>query len=121
MAFKHERRPLSDDAVLIRGGNMRLGALRRSARDDLPCLGRLGLSVFGADGVSPAEILAAIPGRFPWQVVRLSTAGAVRRGGFEVEPTGQAMHQTIWLPGDDEETLATLVRLFGPLLSRADL
>ncbi len=121
------RSPLADDTVIVRGGLMRLDDLSTSAENARRRLGKPGLSVYGADGVSAAELVRSLnrgdSPKMPYSMLRISTAGMIRRGGFEIFPTGDAPHQTIRLPPDYEQTgkLNDLARLFEVGVRRADL
>lgn len=115
----HSLPAISDDAIVARGGEMKLKELRKSVGEARRKLGRPGLSVFGADGMSVPTLLVAVGDRLPHPVVRLSTAGALRRNGFDVEATLAEYHQSIWTSSycTDEE-LERLTSLFGPPISR---
>ncbi|CUU57628.1 hypothetical protein Ga0074812_113126 [Parafrankia irregularis] len=98
------------------------GDLWKSAHKAHRKLGRPGISVFGAEGLSAKLLLEVLGDRLPHDRVRLSTAGRIRASGFEVEATLADLHQTIWF--GDSYTLATFDALreaFGPPIHRRDL
>lgn|GEM_PF-1123892 len=126
--IRTEVRPrLADDTLIVRGGTMNPPDLLTSIAVAKREVGKPGLSVHGADGVGVAELISLLNQgpvrRLPHGMVRLSTAGAIRRGGFEIVPTGEPPHQTIELPADYEssDALADLIRLFDAPVRRVDL
>lgn len=108
-----ERKPLSDAAVVLRAGTMRSGDLRRNALTTLMSsgYGRLGISVRAADGEGD-ETLMREPFVLGHAQMRRSTAERIRSKGFEVEPTGDPYHATIWLPDVEDRTLEALTSAF---------
>ena len=108
---------LPDDALVLRGGTMRMADLLRTAEHCVVKHGRPGVSVFAADVASLDELLAQCV--VPHGHIRLSTVGRLRALGFTVEQTGPPPHHTVWLPaGDREHWLKVLERAFDEPIAR---
>ena len=103
---------LPDDAVVVRGGQMRLWDLERSVDCCEAELGFPGVSVFAAAGLDEREVVqAAAPlGRFSW--ISTAQAGRLRRLGCELVPTRRAPHFTLKVPGKDRRALKDVSALF---------
>lgn len=99
----------SDDALVVRGGQMNLTDLRRAAVDCQKAKGRPGLSVWSRDDASLDELTEA--GTIPNPKVRTTTVRRIVEDGLEIEETGSP-HCTIWLSDTSESTLMNLVNLF---------
>jgi hypothetical protein len=85
--------------------------LTRSALITRLELGRPGVSVRAGVAVSDLDLMTK-PERLEHRQMRKSTAGRVRDAGFEIEPTGERYHCTIYLPNTDNRTLNALVGAF---------
>ena len=84
--------PLPDEAVVIRGGMMKLADLRNSVETTYRATDTHGLSAWA--GVTDAEILEAINNIYHrW--VCITTAKRIRSAGYEVVLTGRPRHCTI--------------------------
>ena len=83
--------PPDDAVILVRGGVLSPDSVHRTVERCRREYGFLGLSVYGAIGMTVAELVIAVPqiGPTRYRQVRLSTFGAVRSAGFPVWPTNQ--------------------------------
>ena len=94
---------LDDEALVVRGGLMKLVTTRISVDTCLARRGYYGLSFFGDNDLSLDEIVDLGP--IEHAMVRVSTAGRVRQAGYEPERTGTYPHLTVRFdisPTDDE-------------------
>lgn len=87
--------------------------LRRNALSTLmdPRFARLGISVRSGASVSDPELMT-LPFPLEHPRMRRTTVHRIRSAGFEVEPTGDPHHCTIWLPDVENRTLEALVSAF---------
>jgi len=108
--------PPDDAAVVVRGGLLSPESVQRTVERCRREYGFLGLSVFGAVGITVAELVATVPqvGPSRYRQVRLSTFGLVRAAGFAAWPTNRFPHFSIVLPDLDQVTLERLEACFGP-------
>lgn len=106
------RADIPDEALVVRGGEMLLRALRRSAIRTLRKTGRSGISVWGDVDLSVADLVRA--GDVPHSVIRRSTVGRIRALGFEIEQTGHPPHLTVWLSSEGDDELRRLIAAFDP-------
>jgi hypothetical protein len=112
-------RPLAPEALVLRGGTLRVESLHKSVEVSVEKLKRPGLSVFAAEGVSRAELLEMSPQvRHP--LLSFSTAERIYNAGFEMEQTFSLPHYTVWLPEDWEASsaLRAFTAAFDPPLRR---
>lgn len=80
---------LDDNAVvIIRGGDLERGLLRADAERCFTIYGTYGISVFAARDASLDE-LAQQPPLVRFEVLTLTTVGALRLAGLRLEPTGR--------------------------------
>lgn len=104
---------LDDDALVVRGGLMRIPTLRYAV--DL-CKVRhdfYGLSFFGENDASLDAITRAAGSRLENGQIRMSTVGRMREVGFEPYRSGEYPHLSVefqWNPSDDD--LERLVAVF---------
>lgn len=118
--FLHYDRHLPDDAIVVRGGTMKLSDLRKTAEVCHAKQGIWGISVRSSPDAYAVDLAADIR----HEVIRQSTAGQVREAGFEIYPSGsKPNHCTIVLdpPGGgkpSDEELQRLVRAFGGVQDR---
>ena len=98
---------------MVRGGGLRIGALRGRAIKDLDRLGYFGISVFADDQASVQDLVEAGP--VPHARLQRSTAGRIRAAGFDIEPTFDWPHCTVKL-GDrlTDDVLRQLIVTFDP-------
>jgi hypothetical protein len=109
--------PLSQAAVLVRGGPDTLDKLARHAHrtarawslDGQPLL---GISLFAILDIPLNDLLSA---RFAtYRVIHLPTAAALRDHDFELLPTGLRPHYTVRLRRADSVELGELLAALGP-------
>lgn len=109
--------PLSEAAVLVRGGPDRQDKLARHARrtarawslDGQPLL---GISVFAVLDIPLDELLSA---RFAtYRIIHMPAAARLRDRGFELLPTGLRPHYTVRLRRADSIELDELLAALGP-------
>ena len=103
---------LPDDAVVVRGGQMRLWDLERSVDRCEAELGVPGVSVFAAAGLDERQVVEAAPPlhRFSW--VSATRAGDLRLLGCDLVPMRQAPHFTLTVPANDRATLKDVIAPF---------
>ena len=109
--------PLSETAVLVRGGPDMQDKLARHARrtarawslDGQPLL---GISVFAVLDIPLDELLSA---RFAtYRMIHMPAAARLRDRGFELLPTGLRPHYTVRLRRADSIELDELLAALGP-------
>jgi hypothetical protein len=109
--------PLSEAAVLVRGGPDTQDKLARHARrtarawslDGQPLL---GISVFAVLDIPLDELLSA---RFAtYRMIHMPAAARLRDRGFELLPTGLRPHYTVHLRRADTIELDELLAALGP-------
>ena len=109
--------PLSETAVLVRGGPDTQDKLARHARrttrawslDGQPLL---GISVFAVLDIPLDELLSA---RFATcRMIHMPAAARLRHRGFELLPTGLRPHYTVRLRRADSIELDELLAALGP-------
>jgi hypothetical protein len=115
--------PPDDVAIVVRGGLLTPDSVLRTTDRCRREYGFLGLSVYGAIGMTITELVAAVPqiGLTRYRQLRLSTFGALRVAGFPVWPTNQFPHFSIVLPDVEPSTLTRLERCFGPAVQNRTL
>lgn len=108
--------PPDDAAVVVRGGLLSPESVQRTVERCRREYGFLGLSVYGAIGITVAELVATVPqiGPMRYRQLRLSTFGLVRAAGFAAWPTNRFPHFSIVLPDLDLATLGRLDPCFSP-------
>ncbi|MDP9441813.1 MAG: hypothetical protein M3P34_06490 [Actinomycetota bacterium] len=106
--------PPDDAVVVVRGGEMTGGFVRRTATDAHDELGIYAVSVFLALDADVEELCAAEPYLVRYGKVRLSTVRRLRSGGFPLLPTLDRPHYDVVLPDLDDTTLQRLERCFDP-------
>lgn len=94
---------LPDEALVVRGGTLRLGDLHRAAEVARVKMKRPGLSVFAADVGEPAALVAAVASTLHHTSLSFTTVGRLREKGFELEQTGDPPHHTVWLPESEDQ------------------
>jgi hypothetical protein len=109
-----DTRPIPDDAMVIRGGQMLSADLVRNAEahhEEFPDDG-FAISVFVGIGISAMDLAASIP--LPQKTIRLTTAGKLRDAGFRLAYDDETtLHANLYLPEQpDEETFERLRSLF---------
>lgn len=106
--------PPDDVVVVVRGGEMTGGFVRRTATDAHEELGIYAVSVFLALDADVDELCAAEPHLVRYGKVRLSSVGRLRSDGFPLLPTLDRPHYDIVLPDLDDPTLQRLEGCFDP-------
>ena len=83
--------PPDDAAVVVRGGLLSPESVQRTVERCRREYGFLGLSVYGAIGITVAQLVATVPqvGPIRYRQLRLSTFGLVRAAGFAAWPTNR--------------------------------
>jgi hypothetical protein len=111
-----DEEPPDDATIVVRRGLLLAESIRRTAERCRREYGFLGLSVYGAVGMTVAELTATVPqiGPVRYRQVRLTTFGAVRQAGFPVWPTNMFPHFSLVLPDLDQATIGRLEACFGP-------
>jgi hypothetical protein len=119
---------LPDDAIVVRGGEMRTETLRRSAERFADKTGGVyGLSFWSWPGLSAGMIAMRVrneraPGRNPLghTALRWSTAGEIRHPAadgriFRLEPSGPDGHYTLIFPAEPtDEDWERIQQMFRP-------
>jgi hypothetical protein len=104
---------IANQAIVVRMGIQALEDLHHRAQLTETEEGRLGLSAWFAEGILVEQLLELVYIAPRYKRFVRSTAGHIRRNGFELDQTGRhAHHCTIWLPQLDDETLERLVAAF---------
>lgn len=93
--------PPDDTLVVIRGGPLDEGAIRRDARIAFLRFGEYGVSVLAAPDEDGFREVASGPLRL-YEQLTVTTAGAVRRAGLELRPTFRRPHFTVIFPTLDD-------------------
>ena len=84
-----------DDAVVVRGGVLEPDGLRADALRHHAIYGTYGISVFAAHDITIDE-LAQQPPLIRFERLTVTTAGALRRRGLRLDPTGRnPRHYTV--------------------------
>jgi hypothetical protein len=120
--FLRRHQTLPNEAIVVRGGEINsLIKLVEDARDLFAVLERrgeepcYGMSVCSLPDRTAHEIARFVgTARLPQTKMRVSTVGALSKGGYEVVPSGQRGHATLIfpeLPTDDDWD--NLQQLFG--------
>lgn len=111
-AIQRRRGRLSPQAVVVRGGTMRLSDLEKAAKACKAKKGRPGISVYASADLTVSELIEQ--SGIGHRVVRLSTAGKLAGAGFTLEQSGAPLHHTVWMPRQAtlDEELKTLANLF---------
>jgi hypothetical protein len=110
-----EEEPPGDAAIVVRGGLLTPDSVQRTAERCRREYGFLGVSVYGAIGITVAELVSTVPQIGPerYRQIRVSTFGRVRGAGFPLWPTNRNPHFSLVLPDLDDVTLARLDACFG--------
>lgn len=117
-----ERTPaggLPPDAVVVRGGVMRIELLSAQADYAATVIGVRSLSFWASPTLDEAGIVRAARGyasqNLRHKKIRVSTAGAIAQAGFQLHHSGLPEHFQILLPDPGQDfRLARLIRAFGP-------
>jgi hypothetical protein len=98
-------RPLSDVAIVVRGGLMASETLQVNAEaHTLEHPGEWAISVASAEGLDVAELVH----RSPWirnNTIRVASVGAVRALGHDVVPSGEFPHADLILGSEPSEAI----------------
>lgn len=95
-----------DEEVVLRGGLLDPGVVRRDAQRMFDIYGAYGISVFGLRGATIDELAQRVP-LIRFSRLTLVTVGALRRVGLSLEPTGRnPRHYTVIMPSLEEGVLA---------------
>lgn len=103
--------PLSDDALLVRGGQFRVPHVLQRAQLCERRLGFAGVSVALAVTGRLADLCDVSPGLLDYDECSLTTAGRLR-SRFRIAPTGASPHCSIILPAADIAAVRALRDLF---------
>lgn len=106
-----KRKPLRDDAVIVRFGLMELPHVRDAVEKCFVVRKYYGLSFFGENDLSVEEIAREAGAPQNW--LRVTSYGALRTAGYRLRRQGARNHLTLRLndkPSDEE--LKALIRLF---------
>jgi len=105
---------LEDEAFAIRFGLMKLEDLREAADRCFTTLGFYGLSFYGENGLSVADIAALA--KKPHSHIRKTRVGQLRKVGLNVRRHGRFPHLTLGFPENPtDKELETLIGVFdGP-------
>lgn len=107
---------LPDDALVVRGGLSSTRSLQSNARKSHRRTGHWSVSGAAGIDIDLATLVGVYP--MPQKSLRYTTAGALRREGFDVTLTGPPGHCTIWLPVAPDDPLDTeLLEVLRSLLS----
>lgn len=92
-----------DEELILRGGDLDPGTIRRDAQRMFDVYGTYGISVFGLRGARIDELAQEAPlVRFPHFTVM--TMRTIRALGFRLEPTGRnPRHYTLTLRSLDDD------------------
>lgn len=107
----------ADDAVVIRGGVLETRPddhLRERAREAEANIGLLAQSVLVVERAHVAHVCRHDHRVARYTQVNLTTVGRIRRGGFPLEPTGDAPHYSIVFPDLDPGTIERFRECFSP-------
>jgi hypothetical protein len=88
--------PLPDDAIVVRGGEMKHENLDVAAGTNFDEFGEYGLTVYSEEGLTAREIHAKYLSRY--RKARVSTAGKIRQLQCELKPTHEPGHYDIVFP-----------------------
>jgi hypothetical protein len=113
---------ISDDASVVRGGMMMSADLHRAAEVTLKTKLSPGISAWYGEGFTPQEVMEKAIQKSPvlgqYNHFRSTTAGQLRRAGFEITPDPHSSHCTIWIPSrwyenkQQDSWIARLVEIF---------
>ena len=106
--LRDRRESARDDALfLVGGGELAAETLRRDAIRTYRRFGEYGVSVLGAPTEEDIDELGGdLLRRF--DILTVTTAGALRRSGIELRPTFRRPHYTVMLPERDEDVFRLL-------------
>jgi hypothetical protein len=108
--------PLPDDAIVVRGGEMKHRDLERSAATNYDETGEYALTVWSEIGLTAEQIHQKY---IPHPKARWSTADRVRGAGYELKPTWDPAHYDIVLPNPPSVTdWDNLTNVFDSLIER---
>lgn len=88
--------PLPDDAIVVRGGEMKPESLEVAAGTNFDEFGEYGLTVYSEEGLTAREIHAKHLSRY--RKARVSTVGKIRHLHYELKPTHEPGHYDIIFP-----------------------
>jgi hypothetical protein len=93
--------PYDDDEVVVRGGDIDPEIVRTDAQRMFDIYGIYGISVFALHGATLDE-LAQQPPLVRFSRLTITTVGAIRGAGLDLQPTGRnPRHYTVVLPDLD--------------------
>jgi hypothetical protein len=111
--FLRKETPPDDTVVVIRGGNMMLESLRKSAEASFRETGLYLISVFLVEEQELKDVCAR-PELRRYRSIRTSVVGELRATGLLLLATFQRPHYDIALPNLTEEDLIKLINCFSP-------
>jgi len=111
--FLRKEAPPDDAIVVIRGGNMMLESLRKSAEASFRETGLYLISVFLVEE-QELEDVCARPELRRYRSIRTSVVGKLRATDFLLLATFQRPHYDIALPNLADEDLNKLINCFSP-------
>jgi hypothetical protein len=94
--------PLPDDAIVVRGGEMKYGDLEVAAVSNYQWHGVYALTVWSEAGLTAQQIHDKYLARYT--KARFSTAGEIRGFGYGLQPTWDSGHYDIVLPNPPSVT-----------------
>lgn len=103
---------LSDDALVLRGGQMHPSDLVKAATVCRERFGYFAVSVWAAEVAGVHELTSLVS--LPHAQVRWATAGRLRDAGLELRRTGGPFHYSLVVPDVTVRTLAGIADLFSP-------
>lgn len=108
------------DALVVRGGVLDEGDLKKAAERCEAVRGHPGISIY-ADRAKRHELLAA--SRLPHAMLSFTTAGRLYDAGFKIEQTQRFPHHTVSLPEDwrETDTLRRFRDAFDPPIRRSSV
>ena len=111
--FLRKETPTDDAAVVIRGGNMMLESLHKSAEASFRETGLYLISVFLVEDQTLDDVCAR-PELRRYRSIRTSVVGKLRATEFLLLTTFQRPHYDIALPNLTDENLIKLIGCFSP-------
>jgi hypothetical protein len=88
--------PLPDDAIVVRGGEMKQESLEVAAGTNFDEFGEYGLTVYSEEGLTAREMHTKYLSRY--RKARESTVGKIRQLQCELKPTHEPGHYDIVFP-----------------------
>ena len=105
--------PPDDAIVVIRGGNMMLESLRKSAEASFRETGLYLISIFLVEGQGLDDVCAR-PELRRYRSIRTSIVGKIKSTDFLLLATFQRPHYDIAVPNLADESLIKLINCFSP-------